>query len=217
MQELTKRKRANEPSSFASWIRKHGATELRTITPDAAATVRAKSAPTYGKTAEQLFEKGLQGSGYARYLSDEAERVFANTKNTYQTELSQTKEKNLRGYARYLTSHKNQQDTLKKQMIDRIGRGESFNTESAYHQAIAAGLTDENARTAAELGVAAAKERATSRLLKMILEKRLSWSRTENYALSLGFTQQEAKRFSEYAALVNGVKIPETIPKNPNE
>ncbi len=205
---LTKKKRENEPTTFASWIRKYGETGINALTPDGAATVRAKSLPTYGKNAEALFEKGLQGSGYARFLSEKATRDFSAAKQKYAAETAKTREQNLSGYARYLTSHKEKQETLRKQMIDRIGRGESLDAENAYRQAIAAGLTEENAKAAADLGIAAAKERKTSRLIDMILKERLSQKRVEEYARAMGFAEDEIKRLGLYAYVIGGTTIP---------
>ncbi|MBP3592490.1 MAG: hypothetical protein J6K14_08415 [Clostridia bacterium] len=209
---ITKKKRENEPGSFSVWMRKHG-TELKNeLTPDKAATIKAKSAPTHGTNAEALFDKGLTGSGYARFLADEADRSFKAAKQNYDRDAASTLEKNLSGYARYLTSHREAQDTLRKQMIERIGRGESFDTEGAYQIAIAAGLTEENARAAATLGVAAAKERATSRLLEMILEQRLQAARVTEYARSMGFNDEELERFAAYAKQINSTKVPSQLP-----
>lgn len=212
---LSRKKRENEPTGFAAWVRKNGATVSGTVTPDRAATLRAKSAPTYGKTAEQLFESGLQGSGYARFLADEASRGFDAAKKAYAKELSAVKEKNVRGYANYLSAHEKKQDTLYRQMVDRIGRIESLDPEVGYHLALGAGLTDENARRAAEDGAAAAKERITSRLLRLILEERISKSRVEEYARGMGFTDEEIERFGIYANKVNGSRIPFNIPETP--
>ena len=77
---------------------------------------------------------------------------------------------------------------------------------------IAAGLTEENARAAATLGVAAAKERATSRLLEMILEQRLQAARVTEYARSMGFNDEELERFAAYAKQINSTKVPSQLP-----
>ena len=201
---LTKKKKENKPTDFASWIRKYGTANTNAVTPDRAATLRAKSAPTYGKNAEWLSENGLLTSGYARYLSETAERDFSAAKQKYAADEAAAKEKNLSGYARYLTSHEDKQSSLHKQMIDSIGRDESFNLEDAYQKAIAAGLTDENARSAAELGVATAKKRITSRLLELILKDRLSKKRVEDYARAAGFSDEEVERFGLYAQVIGG-------------
>ncbi len=210
---LTKKKKENEPSSFAAWIRKHGTANTNTVTPDAAATARAKSAPTYGKNAEWLSERGLQSSGYARFLANEADRSFSAAKQKYASDNAAVKEKNLAGYAKYLTSHEDRQDRLRMQMIDSIESDGSFDLESAFNKAIAGGLTEENARVAAELGVVAAKQRAASRLLEMILEQRLSRVRVEGYARSLGFSEEEVERFGKYAQVIGGTTVPQIFDK----
>ena len=123
-------------------------------------------------------------------------------------------EKNLSGYARYLTSHEEGQASLRKQMIDRIGKGGSFNTETAYQIALSSGLTDENAKVVASLGVAAAKEKATSRLLEMILEQRLLAYRAMAYAREMGFNEDEVQKFGEYAKQINSTQIPGKLPSD---
>ena len=200
---LNQKKRENDPASFSVWIRKNGAQVKSTVTPDQAAAERAKNAPTAGIAAEKLSEKGLSQSGYASFLASEADRIFKEEKQKYAQEESAALEKNLSGYARYLTSHEEAQASLRKQMIERIGKGESFNIESAYQIALASGLTDENARVAANLGVTAAKEKATSRLLEMILAQRLKESRAVEYARSMGFSEEEVERFGAYAKQIN--------------
>ena len=209
---ITQKKRENNPQSFSTWMRKSGTQMKNTLTPDKSAVVKIKSAPTHGRAAEGLFGKGLSNSGYARFLADEAERSFQNAKKVYAEDSASTLEKNLSGYAKYLTSHEEGQASLRKQMIERIGRGESFDTEGAYQIAIAAGLTEENARAAATLGVAAAKERATSRLLEMILEQRLQAARVTEYARSMGFNDEEVERFAAYAKQINSTKVPSQLP-----
>ena len=209
---INQKKRENDPASFSSWIRKSGTTVQNDLTPDKAASVKARSAPTHGIHAERLFEKGLSTSGYANYLADEAERSFKNAKQKYEQDTASALEKNLSGYARYLTSHEEGQASLRKQMIDRIGKGESFNTESAYQIALSAGLTDENARVAASLGVTAAKERATSRLLEMILDMRLKDTRAMEYARSMGFNDEEIEKFGAYAREINATKNTSSFP-----
>lgn len=209
---ITQKKRENDPQSFSIWMRKNGTQMKNTLTPDKAATLKVKSAPTQGLAAEGLFDKGLSGSGYARFLGEEAARSFQNAKKAYAEDSASALEKNLSGYARYLTSHEEGQASLRKQMIDRIGKGESFNTETAYQIALSAGLTDENAKVAASLGVAAAKEKATSRLLEMILEERLKDYRVMEYARSMGFNEEEVERFGAYAREINATKAPSTFP-----
>ena len=211
---LDKKRKENEPGSFSVWMRKHG-TELKSdLTPDKAATVKIQSSPTRGRAAESLFSGGLQGSGYANYLANEATKAFKNAKLQYEKDSASTLEKNLSGYARYLTSHREAQASLRKQMIERIGRGESFNENTAYEIALNAGLTDENAKAAASLGVAAAKERATSRLLEMILEQRIMRNRAMEYARSMGFTEEEVQKFGEYAMRINTTQSPSKLPSD---
>lgn len=215
MTEFLKRmKRQNTPSGYHIWVRKHGAKAESTATPDTLRTEQAKSGIGGGLSAELLHEKGLASAGYARFIQNEAARDFERQKTEYEKELAEVKEKNLSAYARYLTSHRQAQTDLQRTMIERIGRGESFDTENAYQIALAAGLTDPNARAAAELGVAAAKERASSRLLTMILEERLQDYRAKAYALKMGFTEEEAEKFAQYAKEINSTKIPSKLPSD---
>lgn len=211
---LNKKKRENDPKGFAVWMRQNGTQMQNSITPDDAAATKARSAPTHGVHAERLFEKGLSSSGYASFLADEAERAFKSAKQKYEQDSASALEKNLSGYARYLTSHEEGQASLRKQMIDRIGSGESFDTETAYQIALSSGLTDENARVAASLGVTAAKEKATSRLLEMILDQRLKENRVMEYARSMGFTEEEVEKFGAYAKQINSSKNASSFPDN---
>lgn len=209
---ITKKRKENEPGSFSVWMRKYGTALKNDLTPDKAATQKALSAPTHGKAAEALFDKGLHASGYASYLAAEADHTFQSAKQKYAQDTASALEKNLSGYARYLTSHREAQDTLRKQMIDRISKGESFDEGIAYETAIAAGLTEENAKAAVSIGIAAAKERATSRLLEMILEQRLLSNRAMEYAREMGFNQEEIEKFGAYAKQINSTQIPGKLP-----
>ena len=211
---LTKKKKENEKSPFAVWVRKYGNAVASDIAPDNSATVKRKSEPTYGATAERLFDLGLQKSGYAGYLQSEAERGFRIAKDAFHKESAAVGEKNRSGYARYLTSYEKRQDDLRKSMINRIGNGESFDENLAYENAIAAVLNDENAREAARLGVTSAKERATAKLLRMILEKRLRASRVKEYARLMGFTEEEVNTFSDYADQINSIYAPSRLPED---
>lgn len=208
---LKQKKRENEPSSFSAWMRKNGTQLQNTLTPDKAASEKARSTATHGTAAEGLFDKGLSQSGYARFLADEAARSFQGAKQKYEQDTASMLEKNLSGYARYLTSHEQTQASLRKQMIDRIGNADSFNSETAYQIALTAGLTEENARVAASLGITAAKEKAASLLLERIVTERLAEWRAMQHALNMGFSQEEAQKFGEYAKTINATKNPTNL------
>ena len=211
-EDLTRLKKQNAPDSFSVWLRKQGAA-ASTAGADSAARAFAANTLTHCTGAERLFDKGLEESGYARYLSDQAKKSFEEQKKALATENAARKEKDLSGYARYLTSHEESQKSLTRRVTESIGKGKSFDLENAYRVALAAGLTEENARAAAEIGIGAAKKQATAQLLEMILEKRLQANRVKKYALEIGFSEQEAETFGAYAKDINAVSIPSKIPE----
>lgn len=211
---LTLLKKENAPDSFSVWMRKYAKDKVTLPTPDAAAAIRARGAAEHGANAEALYGMGLQNGGYAQYLKAQAERDFASAKAAYKAATEAAKEKNLSGYARYLTDHEQKQSNLKRKITESIANGDSLDLESAYRTALAAGLTDKNARIAAEIGTEAAKKQITGRLIEMILDKRLQTYRVEKYAKEMGFSDEEAARFAAYAKDINTVKIPSKIPDN---
>ena len=213
-QDLTRLKKENAADSFSVWMRKFGTAMTDPSAKDTAASALARSAVSHGARAEGLYEKGLQGGGYARYLENEVHRGYEKARQAYDAENEATKEKNLSGYARYLTEHEEKQGNLKRKVTESISKGESLDFESAYQVALASGLTEENARAAAEIGIEAAKKQATAHLLEMILEKRLQYYRVKEYALQMGFSEEEAARFSQYAKDINTVVTPSKIPEN---
>lgn len=213
-EELTRLKKQNAPDSFSVWIRKYGTAASTSGGADSAAGAFARNTLTRGAGAERLFDKGLEDSGYARYLSEQAKKSFESEKQALAAENDARKEKNLSGYARYLTSHEESQKSLTRKVTESIGKGESLDLENAYRVALAAGLTEENARAAAEIGIGEAKKQATAQLLEMILEKRLQAYRVKQYALKMGFSEEEAETFGAYAKDINSVKVPDKIPEN---
>ena len=212
-EDLTRLKKQNAPDSFSVWLRKQGAA-ASTAGADNAARAFAANTLTHGTGAERLFDKGLEESGYARYLSDQAKKSFEEQKKALATENAARKEKDLSGYARYLTSHEESQKSLTRRVTESIGKGKSFDLENAYRVALASGLTEKNARIAAEVGIEAAKKRMTSHIIEAIIDKKLSQRRTVEYAKRLGFSDAEAESFGAYAEQINGVYIPSKIPEN---
>lgn len=207
-------KKRNAPDSYSVWLRKNPTVKNAYPTPDAAATDRARSAVRHGATAEALFGMGLQSGGYAQYLTKQADLNFKNAKQAYKAAESGAKAAGLSGYAKYLTAHEEKQTSLARQVTDSIGRGESLDAENAYRVALASGLTEKNARIAAEVGIETAKKRMTSHIIEAIIDKKLSQRRTVEYAKKLGFSDAEAESFGAYAEQINGVYIPSKIPEN---
>ena len=212
-EDLIRLKKQNAPDGFSVWIRKYG-TAQSGGNADTIASELARSTHTHGTGAERLYGKGLSDSGYASYLAQQEKRSLEAQKKALASESAATREKNLSGYAKYLTSHEESQKSLTRRVTESISRGDSLDLENAFRVALAAGLTEENARSAAEIGIGAAKKQATAELLEMILDKRLQSHRVKQYALKMGFSEEEAETFSAYAKDINTVKVPNEIPDN---
>lgn len=213
-EDLIRLKKQNAPDGFSVWIRKYGTSASNAAGADAIAKEFAQNAVTRGRSAESLCGKGLADSGYASYLAGQEKKSLEAQKKALDAENAARREKNLSGYAKYLTSHEESQKRLTRKVTESISRGDSLDMENAFRIALAAGLTEQNARSAAEIGIGAAKKQATAELLEMILEKRLQAHRVKQYALKMGFSEEEAETFSAYAKDINTVNVPNKIPDN---
>ncbi len=211
-ENLMQLKKKNAPDTFSVWMRKYSTAKTTLPTSDDAAATRVRAGVGHGANAEALYGMGLQNGGYAQYLKTQTERDFASAKTAYKTASDAVKEQNLSGYARYLSDHEQKQSNLKRRVTESIASGDSLDLENAYRVALASGLTEKNARIAAEIGIEAAKKQISGRLIQMILDKRLATYRVSKYAKEMGFSDEEAERFAAYAKDINSVKTPSKIP-----
>ena len=172
---------------------------------------RAKAG--YGKTGEVLSQSGLNGSGYASFLDSNAYSELQNSKREAEKERRTASIKNRSAYAEYLEKEDSEQNRLVGDTVADIYRYGSSNYESSYKLAIAAGLDEETAKHAAEIGIALNAERAAAEagkkgtvsasarrtLLKDLIEKRLTGEKAIAYLVACGISEAEAEQMAEAA------------------
>ena len=78
-----------------------------------------------------------------------------------------------------------------------------INYDTAYLYAISAGLPSSDARAAASAATEANKQDLKRKISKTIVSKSLTSLQAKEYALSLGFSLEEAEEIAKYADSIN--------------
>ena len=199
------RKITESDEGYESWLKKNApdSTERLSTALLTADTVRRKSLAEYGSTAENLSSRGLTNSGYASFLSDMAEKRFKSSVAKEQTKFITEKAKSYAGYENYLKEAENARKKSYDSAIIKLRASGLMNFEDAYSEALKLGLTESDAKSAAEKSTGELIEKARLKVVSAIVNKRLTSAQAEKYASSLGLNSDAAKELSEIAYEIN--------------
>ncbi len=166
-------------------------------------TAAAKTSPLYGKSGEALRGMGLADSGYASYLKRNNDSFLNETKKSLYADYLKNLDSAKDSYANYLISYREKQTNIAKSLIDRLENDGILDFNKAYQLAIEQGLSEENARAAAESGTKAARDKIYNKIIEVISRYRYSRERAEIYAKEMGLTEKDVKSLGDYAYRIN--------------
>ena len=214
---------SNEKESYESYTKKNGI-DSRAIYDMGlieAETDYKKSRAEYGALAENLASNGLTGGGYSDYLTGKAYSEMQKKKGELLRDYTENERKNRTSYEGYLSGLKKQENdamkdyldflvTLEKQngsgytkAIKEISSGGIVDYESAYALALRSGLNEDDAKSAAEIGVRVSKDKRNKEIIKTVIAKEMIRGEAFYYALSLGLSEEEAVEIADHAENIN--------------
>lgn len=174
---------------------------------------RRRSGAGYGQRAESLANLGLSQSGYAKHLENLATRQYQEGVSSLESDFREENDALKSGYLKYLGEYLQKQNKLVADVTDRITRYGYIDPNLAYQYALSSGLSENNAKLASNSGTAAARRSLLKKVLKEISEMGLSADSARAYAKSLGLTDTDADKASEYAEkfLTDYTDVPDSL------
>lgn len=161
----------------------------------------------YGAEAERLASTGLSQSGYKDYLERRNNALFKN-------ELDDALDEKISGEIKSAMKHAELENERAKNVIlgmDKVVRFAYKNSitdfDELYNYALGVGLSEYNAKEAAENGVKKTSVRIRSNNIEKtrnaIVSKRLTKTQAYEYAISLGLSEEDALELSKLAYKIN--------------
>ena len=191
--------------SYRAWLEKKGATpkldyseNLRKITES-----YNRSKAVYGTNAERSANLGLANSGYRDYLSQAAKEKFAADKTDTMRKFQSSEQKNRSAYSEYISKIMNSEQKDYQTIIKEISNYGVIDYDTAYRYAVSAGLSGDEAKSAAKNASDLSKNKLRISIMRSVISKSLTAKETKEYALSLGFSEEEANKIAQYAENIN--------------
>ncbi len=199
----TEELKKNAADTYNQYLAKNGI-DSRSGYLDAVANAKVSrelSDISRGSIAESLFTSGLSKSGYADYLKGLREDDYSQNLSRAEREAAIADYKNASGYEKYLADYEKIQNEISNTFIEAFSKGDIFDYDEAYKQAVAAGLNKEFATSAATRAIDAAIENTIERAIAFAKINSLSSKRAKEYAKSLGLSDFYADKV--YQAISN--------------
>lgn len=176
------------------------------------------SSAGYGARAEQLSSLGLSGSGYGDYLKTKTENILLSKLGTLENKKIKTNVKADAAHLAYIEQYEKEkaeaekeyaarQESLKNKLTSYAKTNGITDYDELYKYGIASGLSEENAKVAAERGVREAKNKIRLQNIEkaqsVIISKHLTKTQAYEYAVTLGLSEEDAKSLAEFAYKIN--------------
>lgn len=197
--------KSSSKESYEDWLRTNGVNSkeiysdsIKDITAD---YERAKSG--YGRKAETLSGLGLTTSGYSDYLASSAYSLMQKRKAGAQNKYSENEIANRKAYSDYIKEISDADSKAYKNVVNTISNEGIVDYEKAYTYAVNAGLSEENAKLAAETASEIARRNLKQSAMKTIISRYFNTNQAREYALALGLSSEDAKELAEYASTIN--------------
>ena len=209
---VSNKEKTSSAEGYADWVKSYGIdskniydSSIRDITAD---YERAKSG--YGANAEALASLGLNGGGYSDYLAGKAYSGMQKRKSGARDKYTENERSNLSGYLSYVEGMRKESEEAEKEaskkysaIVDTIANAGITDYDKAYEYAQKAGLSDEDADSAARSANSIAYSKVFSDAFLTVIEKSFDEGQAEEYALAMGLTPEDAARISYYADRIN--------------
>ena len=186
---------------YSAWLKKNGQNSLGTLSDgiSRADTALKKASGSYGKNAESLNSLGLSKSGYADYVNSTAKKEYADRLSSLNADYEATEANNRKGYESYLEAEQQKYRKTYEAALKSLEKSGIMNFESAYEYALELGLSEEDARGAAEKSTSLLIEETRKKIINDIILNRLGSAQAKEYALSLGLDEKTANELGEVA------------------
>lgn len=190
---------------YSAWLKKNGADSVGALSDgiSRADTALKKASVSYGKSAESLGSLGLSKSGYADYLNNTAKKAYTDKLSTLEADYSKAEAKNQKGYESYLEAEKQKYQKTYDAAIKSLEKSGIMNFDKAYSYALELGLSDEDARGAAEKSTSMLIDATRKKIISDIILNHLGSAQTKEYALTLGLDEKMASELGDIAYDLN--------------
>ena len=158
---------------------------------------KAKSGAGYGRNYRDLSNKGLQNSGYARYVDSLADRTFYNRLIAARSERDQAEAKTLSGYADYLERYEKQQSAIKQSVSSHLIDKGVVNPDDAVAYGISQGLSEADAIAIGKNVYSVNKQKVFNDILSEAATLGLDRDGAVMLAKKMGITESDAQTFGD--------------------
>lgn len=193
-------------ASYAEWVERYGTNTERNYS-DAIRSANADyrlARSEYGSVAERLGDMGLTANGYSDYLNGKAYSVMQEKKKEAKSDYAEGESANRIAYESYIEKLVADGKETYDGTVERITSAKISDYDEAYEYALAAGLSEKAAASAAREASGAVARQIKEAVMKTVINRSLTETQTREYALSLGLGEEDAAELAEYAKAING-------------
>lgn len=190
---------------YSAWLKKNGADSAEIVSNGISSALASlkKASAAYGKNAEKLSSMGLSNSGYADYINSTAKRAYADRLSTLGADYARNEAKNLNSYESYLQEKNQEYRKTLDTAIKSLKKSGIMDYQKAYEYALTLGLSESDAKGAAEESTSALIESTRKKVIENIILNHLGSVQTKEYAISLGLDESLANELGEIAYDLN--------------
>lgn len=190
---------------YSAWLKRNGADSAAIVSDgiSRADTALKKAAASYGKSAESLGSLGLSRSGYADYVNRTAKKEYSDSLSALNADYAKNEAKNLKIYESYLEAEKQKYRETYDAAVKSLEKSGIMNFDKAYEYALELGLSDDDARAAAEKSTSTLIDETRKKIISDIILNRLSSAEAKEYALVLGLDEKLASELGDIAYNLN--------------
>lgn len=202
---LAEKQAMSNPKSYAEYIM-HGGRGAAIVASEGKINSErnySHSLSSYGKRAENLAEKGLLNSGYAKYFNDKAQRQRIKDIEMGNAGALSIEAENATGYTDYISRLAEEAQKKRDSIINKIADSMITDYGYVYDLALKLGLSENDAETVAKLTTQTAIKKLSDKAVTAVVDKRMSKEQAQKYAESLGLPEAEIEKIANYAEFIN--------------
>jgi hypothetical protein len=156
-----------------------------------------KSTANYGQNYRNLSDKGLQNSGYSKYIDELSQSNFKKGERALKGERDLAEAKTLSGYANYLEGYKKQQNAIKQSVSSHLIDKGVVNLDDAVAYGLSQGLTEADAIAIGKNAYTVNKQKVFNDIISQVAALGLDRDGTVMLAKKMGVTDEDAELFGD--------------------
>ena len=190
---------AGRADSFDTYKHKNGINYNRAFQRAAESLYsdKKRNLSSYGQNKLNISNKGLQNSGYARYVDDRADDLYNRDLSKLESARNEAQYKALGGYASYLEGYEKSKDALKNSVASHLISSGIANLDEAVSYAISRGLGKEDAIAIGHEAYSINKQRIFNDILSQVASLGLDRDGAVMLAEKMGLSTQDAHTFGD--------------------